>query len=101
MRARGMVHKDLANLAKELAATHYEVLARDNRFYQAFPKVGPFVRKNWHHYTHTARQILIGMLGDPNRSEDQKAAIADVVLKDGAVNPKRMAAPQKPSFFLK
>lgn len=100
-RAKGMVHRLIADTAKGMAAEHYEVLARDNRFYKAYPKVGRFVRQKWQLYIHVARQTLVGMLGNPNTPDDQKAAIYEAVMKDGAVNPKKMAAPEKPRFFLK
>ncbi len=100
MKAKAMFHKDIAKLAKEMAGAHYEELARDNRFYKSFPTAASFVARHWVQYTHIARQTFTLMLGDPNRSEEQKAAIADVLLKDGAINPKRMSAPEKPRFFL-
>jgi hypothetical protein len=99
MRAKGMVHKDLAGLAKEMAAAHYEVLAKDNRFYKQFPKQAVFVRKCWIYYVAGARDILVGMLGDANRPEAQRQAIMDCILKDAAINPKRKSAPEKPRFF--
>ena len=100
-RAKGMVHKLIADTAKGMAAEHYEVLARDNRFFKAYPKLGPFVRKKWELYIPLAKQTLIGMLGSPTVSDEHKAVIHEAVLRDGAINPKRMATPEKPRFFLK
>lgn len=101
MRAKGMVHKLIAATAMGMADEHYEQLARNNRFYKAWPDRPRFVQKNWIHYIHTARSVLAGMLGNPATPDEQKAVIHEALLKDGAINPKRMAAPQKPSFFLK
>lgn len=100
-RARGMVHHLIADTAKGMAEAHYEVLARDNRFFKAEPDVKRFVRRHWEKYLHVARQTLIGMLGNPNTPDAQKEAIHLALLRDGTLNPKRMAKPEKPRFFLK
>lgn len=100
-RAKGMTHKLLADTAKGMAGAHYGDLARNNRFYKAWPEEAAFVRRNWTLYLDVARQTLVGMLGDPKRSDHEKELIADAILRDGAINPKRMAEPEKPRFFLK
>lgn len=99
-RAKGMTHKLIADTAKGMAGEHYEQLARNNRFYAAWPDQAEYVRQKWELYLDVARQVLTAMLGDPNRPEDQKEVIADAILRDGAVNPKRMAKPEKPRYFL-
>lgn len=98
MKAKGVVHKMLADVAKGCAGEQWEVLAKQNAFYRAWPKRRAFVNHNWPKYLPVARQILTGMLGDPKRSETEKATIYEVLLKDGAVNPKTMAEPAKPVF---
>lgn len=100
MKAKGVVHKMVADTAKGCAREHWEVLARNNRFYRAYPDVERFVVDQWPKYIHTARQILIGMLGNAKYPQAMKDEIFDAVLRDGAVNPKKMATPEKPSFFL-
>lgn len=100
MKAKGIVHKMIADTAKGCAREHYDTLARNNRFYKAYPDVDRFVFEHWPKYIHTARQILIGMLASPKYPQSMKDEIYDAVLRDGAVNPKNMATPEKPSFFL-
>jgi hypothetical protein len=98
VRAKGVVHKMIADVAKGCAGEQWETLAKQNAFYKAWPKRRAFVAHNWPKYLPVARQILTGMLGSPKYTEDQKAEIYDVLLKDGAVNPKTMAEPAKPIF---
>lgn len=102
-RSAGMVHHVIADIAKGCAAEQWETLSKQNSFHARWPKVEPFVANTWKEYIHVARQILTGMLGDPKKSEEEKRAIYDVLLLDGAVNPKAMAEPAKPvvTFNLK
>jgi hypothetical protein len=102
-KAAGMVHYQIADIAKGCAAEQWEALSKQNAFHRAWPKVEPFVANHWKDYIHVARQILTGMLGDPKRSEEEKRLIYDALLLDGAVNPKAMAEPAKPvvTFNLK
>lgn len=93
-RAKGVVHKQIAETAKGLALEHYEVLARDNLFYKRWPKKKAFVGHNWRHYIPMARQIMVAMLGNPKYDEKFKKKIFDAILLDGAVNPRNMAKPQ-------
>lgn len=99
VRAKGIVHKQIADVAKGLAEEHYEQLARDNAFYAAFPKPRPFVRKNWRLYIDMARQILVHMLGDPNYPDSMKRDIHRALMLDGAHNPRPMAEPAKRPVF--
>ncbi len=96
VRAKGVVHKMIADVAKGCAETQYEVLAKQNAFYRRWPKVKPFVTHNWRHYIPVARQTLTMMLGNPKYTETQKAAIYEALMLDGTVNPKKMAEPAKP-----
>lgn len=100
MKAKGMVHKMIADTAKGCAGVQWEQLAKQNKFYKAWPDRSVFVRQNWPKYLATARAILTAMLGNPKYSDEMKAEIHDALLRDGAVNPKKMAEPAKPSFFL-
>jgi hypothetical protein len=100
MKAKGVVHKMVADTAKGIAEAEWEKLARQNRFYKAYPDKAAFVHKHWPDYIALARNILIGMLGNPKYTQSMKDEIFDAVLRDGAVNPKKMAEPAKPSFFL-
>lgn len=99
-RARGMVHKLIADTAKGMASEHFEELSRNNDFHKRWPHLKPFVGHNWRLYIPMARSVLTGMLGNPNLAEEKKRIIYDAILKDGAINPKPMAIPEKPRFFL-
>jgi len=99
-RAKGIVHKMIADVAKGCAREEWEKLAKQNRFHKAYPQADPFVDRHWPKYLGLARQLLVAMLGMPKYTEAQKAEIYDVLLKDGAVNPRKMAEPEKPSFFM-
>lgn len=104
-KAKGVVHKVIADVAKGHAAEAWEQLAKQNKFFQQNRSREAWVARYWPKYLVTARAALTGMLGDPKRPEDQKAIIYDVLLRDGAVNPKKMgnapAAAQKPFSLLK
>lgn len=100
MKAKGVVHKMVADTAKGCAGEAWEKLARQNRFYKAYPSREAFVEKHWPDYISVARTILVGMLGNPKYTQAMKDEIFDAVLRDGAVNPKKMAKPATPSFFL-
>lgn len=95
-KAKGMVHKLVADTAKGLAKEHYDQLALNNRFYKAHPNVEHFSFRKWPLYVDMARQILTEMLNLPQYDQATKDLIADALFKDGAVNPKRMAEPAKP-----
>lgn len=99
VRAKGVVHKMIADTAKGMAREAWEGLAKQNAFCAVWPDPEPFVIKYWPNYLPIARATLTGMLGSPRYSDHMKAEILDVLLKDGAVNPKAMAEPEKPSFF--
>lgn len=99
MKAKGVVHKMIADTAKGCAREQWETLAKQNRFYQRWPDQEAFVEASWPNYLPVARQILVGMLGNPKYPENMKAELYEVLLKDGAVNPKKMAEPAKPIIF--
>lgn len=99
MKAKGVVHKMIADTAKGCAREHWEVLAKQNKFYQHNPDVEQFVLRFWPNYITTARSILTGMLGNPNVAQDKKDLIFDAIARDGAVNPKKMATPAPTQHF--
>lgn len=98
MRAKGMVHKMIADVAKGCAGEQWETLAKQNAFFKVYPKRRRFVQANWDKYVPVARQMLTGMLGDPKRPTHEKDAILEALKLDGTVNPKEMAEPAKPVF---
>lgn len=90
VKARGMVHKLVADTAKELAATAYEGMAlRHDDFYQYWPDQKKFVQLRWQSFVQPAREQLAEMLGLPDSmvSQEQKRDIYDALLKNAAVNP--------------
>ena len=100
VKAKGIVHKDIAKIAKELCETDYERLARQNAFYKKFPKPEYFVPGNWRHYIPMARQMLTMMLGNPNYPQAMKDDIHAILMLDGAINPKKMAEAPQPGFIM-
>lgn len=99
MKAKGVVHKMIADTAKGIAREQWETLAKQNRFYKLWPEPDPFVAKHWPDYLPVARATLTGMLGSPKYDQATKDTIYEILLKDGAVNPKKMAEPAKPVIF--
>lgn len=99
VRAKGVVHKQIAATAKGLAAEHWERLSSNNAFHRRWPKVEPYVAHNWRHYIDMTRQVMAAMLGSPKYDEKMKAEISEALLLDATVNPKKMAEPEKRRFF--
>ena len=90
VRARGMVHKLVADTAKEMAGAVYERLATTrNDFYAYWPDQDAFIRARWQSFAQPAREQLAEMLGLPDSMvpPDQKRQIYEALLKNGAVNP--------------
>lgn len=103
-KAKGVVHKVIADVAKGQAAVAWEQLAKQNKFFAQNRSQEAWVAHHWPKYLPVARATLTGMLGDPKRPQDQKDLIYDVLLRDGAINPKKMGnAPEakKPFTLLK
>lgn len=98
MKAKGVVHKQIAETAKALAREQWEQLAKQNAFYKSEPDVNRFVRRHWDKYIPMVREMFALMLGNPAYSDEMKSQIQEALLLDGAINPKQMAAPAKPVF---
>jgi hypothetical protein len=89
-KARGMVHKLVADTAKGMAEAVYEALcSKSNAFYVLWPSAPDFVMRRWHSFIQPAREQLSEMLGMPDSqvNPDQKAEIYEALLKHNAVNP--------------
>jgi len=86
VKAKGVVHKLLAQTAKEMARCWYEEAAHDNDFYREHPNIHLFVDRRWGNFIRHARSALTDMLAMPNVPENQKAEIYDALLLNGAVN---------------
>lgn len=95
-RAKGVVHKRIAEIAKGCAKEQWETLAKQNAFFKRWPKPKAFVAHNWPRYVPVARAILTGMLGNDKYTQAERDEIYHILLLDGAVNPKTMAEPAKP-----
>jgi hypothetical protein len=89
VRAKGMVHKLVAETAKEMARCWYDEAAHDNDFYREHPNVALFVDRRWRNFIRHARANLAKLLSSSSVPEDQKAQIYEALIKDGAVNPAR------------
>lgn len=100
MKAKGVVHKRIADIAKGCAAEQWEKLAKQNRFYKRHPQVQGFVDVHWPKYVDTARAILTAMLGNPKYDQATKDEIFRTLQLDGAVNPKKMANAAPPKRFM-
>lgn len=98
-KAKGIVHKMIADTAKGCCGEAWETLAKQNRFYRLNPDRAKFVHRFWPNYIPIARTILTGMLGNPKYPQSMKDEIHDALLRDGAVNPKKMAEPAKRVIF--
>lgn len=57
-----LIHSQIADTAKALAAEAYEELAKVNEWYQHNKSVDIYVRRNWQHYIPFAREALIAIL---------------------------------------
>lgn len=98
-----LAHFRIADVAEAMAADAYETLAKDNRFYKAWPNQKSFALKHRAAYMKAARTSLTTMLGKsyPNLSKEEeekmKEEIMDVLLNDrfvpqGNVNIPTLAA---------
>lgn len=79
-----MVHRLVKQTAEGIAGAFYERAAgKDDRFYQEWPSVKDFIRKNWRHFIVTSRQVLATMLGRSSTTPHMKAEIYEALTLDG------------------
>jgi hypothetical protein len=57
-----VIHWRIAKVAKELANEAYELLAKENAFYERNRSQSWYVRRNWRHFIPFARQALTMVL---------------------------------------
>lgn len=76
-----LCHKAVRQIAKEMAGTAYEELARNDQFFQIHPNQNLFIAKNWKHFISFARQSLLRILGG-NYPDAVKADTMDIYIKD-------------------
>lgn len=90
VKARGMVHQMVAEVAKGMAEAVWEALCtKSDAFHAKWPSVDEFRTRRWSSFITPAREQLAEMLGMPDSqvSPDQKAQIHDALLKNAAINP--------------
>lgn len=75
-------HAMVAGVASCMAAEVYEVLAKDNAFYQAHPDMQAFVDVNWRGFLGDARNSLVDSLSSPNLTDKQKAEVQEALTLD-------------------
>ncbi len=89
VKAKGVIHKMVAETAKGIAETVYEDMAHDDHFYKMWPSVQGFVRTRWTSFIQIARETLAEMLGMPESqvSAHMKAEIHEALLLNAGANP--------------
>ncbi len=119
-RRLGHCHKQIAEIAKEAAAEHYEVLMSASNFsFDSWKKTHPdlhgpalqaaFVREHWGKYLGFARATLAQLLLSPTIDETQKEAIVDILALDSSLTrgrgnvgpPSRVLNPHYARRFMK
>lgn len=76
-----LCHKAVRQIAKEMAGTAYEELARHDGFFQVHPNQNLFIAKNWKHFIGFARQSLVQILAG-DYPDAVKADTMDIYIKD-------------------
>lgn len=90
VKARGMVHKLVADTAKGIGGACWEeACMRSNDFYKLWPNPEEFVTRRWSSFVQDARKTLATMLAMPDGqvSPAQKEEIHQALLLNAAVNP--------------
>lgn len=91
VKAKGMVHKLVADAAKGIAEADYEGRASaSDKFYKAWPSSDAWVRQRWQSYIQMARETLAEMLHPDKHymtSESQRQEIHEALLLNAAANP--------------
>jgi hypothetical protein len=89
--AKGVVHRLVADTAKEIAAADWEGRASaSDKFYKAWPNVNAWVRRRWQSYIQIARETLAEMLDASKHymtTEAQRQEIHEALLLNAGVNP--------------
>lgn len=97
VRAKGVMHHQIADTCKVLARSYWEESARDNIFYKMFPDPEIFVARNWPRFNEIARSLLVDLLAckyHPGTitlvTDEEKAAIYEALRLDGTVNARKV-----------
>jgi len=81
-----MVHTLIKKTAQEMAGAYYEWQAthtvRANEFYECYPSLNAFVKRDWPNFVRVAKEVLASMLADPTVSDVEKNEIYDALLND-------------------
>lgn len=98
VRAKGVVHHQIATTAKGLARVYWEQTAtKSNEFYKLCRDEDRFVETNWSEFIPIARSILTDMLAMTHTAsgeritEKMKADIYDALKLDGAINARKVS----------
>lgn len=102
---KGHCHEQVAHTAKALAGEFWEQMctgerkrgarqkAREfaNKFWKLNPDCDTYIATAWPEFIEAARGAMLILLHSRDTNEVMKAEIYDVLLKDGAVNPKTVS----------
>lgn len=84
-----VVHKLVKSTAQELAGCFYEWQAGQRRFgdkfYELYPNVDAFVKRDWPNFVKEAKKVLATMLGDPITPDREKAEIYEALTLDATM----------------
>lgn len=94
------VHNLVGQVAQDMAAEIYEVMAKDNTFYKFWPNQKKFVHKNWKQFIKDARATLATMLTNDKYTDEQKDDILQALLLDRALPPAGDTSVQVPTASL-
>ncbi len=90
VQAKGVVHKLVAQTAKDFARVIYEEAAHDNDFYKKWPTMDDFVARRWQSFIQPARENLASLLHPSRHSMTTPAMreeIHQALLLNAATNP--------------
>jgi hypothetical protein len=90
VQAKGVVHKLVAQTAKDMCRCYYEEAAHDNDFYRKWPTSDDFLVRRWHMFIQPARTHLAELLHPSKHSlstPEMRDQIHEALLKQAAVNP--------------
>lgn len=77
--------------AKDLAGAYWEDDHSD-RFRKMWPNAKTFIGRNWPTFVPMAKEIMVGMLNDPNTTQRIKDAVYDALVDENSRNANRKGA---------
>lgn len=85
-------HKAVRSIAKEMAGTAYEELAKKDGFYEQWPNQNLFITKHWKFFVGAARQSLLSILSG-GYPEAMKNDALDIYIKDRVLQDVQTGVP--------